>query len=688
MTGRTTRFGLQAYESPRAGRLALLSIDDGAGPRQPPTFGTAALDSLDAALARVEDEDFRGLLLLGKPFQFAAGADVDAFEGADAAFAREASTRGHRVFGRLRALEMPTLAAIGGVCMGGGLEIALHCGARTLSKSAQALAFPEVFLSIVPAWGGTQLAPRVAGGPDALRVIVHNALDQNRTISPEEAFDLGLADRLLDPVDFLDESLRWLESLAAGDERIERPPPSTEGLDEALESARAFAESKVHGATRAPALAIDLVEFAARGGDLEEGLRREEEALEELLPSDAAQASVYAFGLTQRRVKEQLGRPGADPHPVRRVAVVGAGTMGAQLGAAFLRRLEVPVVLKDVDESVLEDARRSVEGEIDAAVEKGRLGAGKARFLKSSVTYTTRDEDLAGSDFLLEAVLEKVDLKRSIFADAERHVDERCVFATNTSSLPVEAMGRDLAHPERLVGFHFFNPVKVLPLVEVACPEGVEEEVVSTAFELAGGLGKRAVRCADAPAFVVNRLLLRFMGPCLDAARRGTAFRDVDRAIQQIGLPMGPFALLGLVGPEIAWHTLQSLHDAFPERFPLDANLEMLAGSGRGGVYDGDGEVDDEVRRAWRVDAEAEAPGEDEIRQRALEAIADEAYRILEDGVVPDARDVDTCLLLGAGWPFFTGGICRHLDQIGLSQKLFGQPLVGPEDRADQTETR
>ena len=205
-------------------------------------------------------------------------------------------------------------------------------------------------------------------------------------------------------------------------------------------------------------------------------------------------------------------------------------------------------------------------------------------------------------------------------------------------------------------------------------------EAVATAFEVAGRLKKRAVRCADATAFVVNRLLLRFMVPCLQAASAGAGFRDVDRAIQTLGLPMGPFALLGLVGPEIAWHTLESLHEAFPERFPLDRNLRMLAEGDHAGVYTTEGEVDEEVRGKWEVDAEARAPGEEEIRQRALEALAREVHALLEQDVVEDARDVDTCLILGAGWPFFTGGICKHLDQIGISEKLFGEPLVGPED--------
>jgi len=682
MTELVTRFALQDYDSPRAGRLAILSIDNGGGPRQPPTFGREALDSLDARLDEIERADYRGVLLTGKPFGFAAGADVDRFEGADARFAREAGRRGHEVFAHLQALEIPSLAAINGVCMGGGLELALHCDARTLSRGAMALAFPEVFLSIVPAWGGTQLAPRLVGGPNALRVIVDNPLEQNRTLGPEEAFELGLADRLLEPVDLLEQSLRWLEALAAGEERIEREAPSAAGLEEALERARAHADARVHGATPAPYRALELVEHAARGGDLAEGRRREQQALEELLPSPQAQASVYAFHLTQRRVKQTPGRPEADPRPVRKVAVVGAGTMGAQLGARFLQRMQVPLVLKDIDASVLEEARRSVEGEIDGAVSKGRLSTGRGRFLKSIVTCTTQDRDLAGSDFLLEAVLEKTDLKRTILADAEAIVDEGCVFATNTSSLSVAEMGRDLSHPERLLGFHFFNPVKVLPLVEIACPEGVSDTVVSTAFEVAGTLGKRAVRCADSPAFVVNRILLRFMGPCLEASRAGRAFAEVDRAIEALGHPMGPFSLLGLVGPEIAWHTLRSLHEAWPERFALDANLQQLAESGRGGVYAEGGEADPEVEAFWERDPEATPPGDHEIRQRALEAVAREVRLLLDEGVVADARDVDTCLLLGAGWPFFTGGICKHLDQIGLSEKLLGEPLVGPEDRA------
>jgi 3-hydroxyacyl-CoA dehydrogenase/enoyl-CoA hydratase/carnithine racemase len=681
----TTEFKLTWFPSSTAGRLALLTMDNGADYTKPNTFGAGALASLHAALDAVEAQtDTKGLLLTGKPFIFAVGADLDSFAGADAGFAREGARRGHEAFARLRDVPFPTLAAINGACMGGGLEIALHCDYRAVSSAAAALAFPEVFLSILPAWGGTQLTPRLVGASNALQVILHNALNSNATLKPRQAFELGLADRLLPAVDFLEQSLALLERLVVGEERIERRAPSDDGLDEALANARAFADAKVAGATRAPYLAIDLVEFAARGGDLAEGYRREEDALAELLPARHAQASVYAFNLTQQRVKRQPWKPDAPARAVTKVGVVGAGLMGAQLGSLFLQRYEVPVVLKDIDQAVLDRARAYVEGELDKRVAKGRLEAGKAAFLKSLVTYTLDYEPLAGADFVLEAVVEVLDLKQRIFADVEAVVDDGAVLATNTSSLSVAAMAAKLAYPERVVGFHFFNPVSFMPLLEVVRTEQSSDEAMATAFAVAKQLRKSAVQCADTPAFVVNRLLTRFMGACGDAVHRGNDFAEVDDAVKALGLPMGPFELLGLVGLRVAAHVAETLHDAYPDRFRLDENFQMLGETGLPGVYESGREPHAEIRQRWRVDETAGKLSADEVRQTALEAVADEIRHMLDEGVVADARDIDTCMLLGAGWPFFMGGVCKYLDQTGISQRLFGAPLITERDLAAQ----
>lgn len=680
-----TRFNLTYHDSPRAGRLAVMTMDNGHDHTKPTTFGEEALRSLGAALDEVEGQsDVKGLMLTGKPFVFAVGADLDAFTDATVDLARQAGQAGHDAFGRLAALPVPTVAAINGAAMGGGLEIALHCDYRTVSKAAAALAFPEVFLSILPGWGGTQLTPRLIGAERALQLIVHNALNQNRTIKPAEAYEVGLADRLLEPVDFFERSLSLLEGVITGEDAVQRAQPGTDGLDEALATARQAADDRTHGATPAPYRAIDCVEFAARGGDLAEGRRREIDALAELLPSRQAQASVYSFHLTQQRVKKQPWKPNARPRGVTKVAVVGSGLMGAQLGALLLQRYEVPLVMKDVDPDVLETAKAHIDGEVDKRVQRGRLDPGKAGWLKSVVTYTLDDEALAGADFVIEAVVESLGLKKRIFADVERVVDEGCVLATNTSSLSVADMAADLAHPERVVGFHFFNPVAVMPLVEVVRTRQASDEALATAFEVAKTLRKSAVGCADTPGFIVNRLLVRFMGAAGQAANHGNSFAEVDEAIKALGLLMGPFELMGLVGLAVNAHVARVLHEAFPDRFPLDDNVQMLAELDLPGIYDWNqgGEPYPEIQKRWQVPSDAQPLSGEEIRQQALEAAADEAKHMLDDGAVADARDLDTGVLLGAGFPFFLGGICKHLDQTGVSEKLFGRPLVGDTDHA------
>ena len=684
-----TEFKVTWFDSARAGRLAIVTMDNGHDYTRPSTFGPGAIASLHAAVDQIESQsDVKGVLLTGKQFIFAVGADLNTFEGATPEMGRMGGEGGHQAFLRLKNLPVPTVAAINGACMGGGFEIALHCGYRTLSRGAAAIAFPEVFLSIFPAWGGTQLAPVVAGAENALKAIVFNALNQNKMLKPAEAFEMGYADRLFDSVNFLEDSLAFLEDVVTGAVAVERPDHTNpDNLDELLANARKFADDKVHGATRAPYVAIDLIEFAARGGDLAEGYKREEDGLAELLPSRQAQASVYAFNLVQQRVKKQPWKPEAKPRPIGKVAVIGSGLMGAQLGALFLQSYEVPLVMKDIDEGVLVKARAHIEGELDKKVQRGRLSAGKAEFLKALVTYTVDYSDVRGADFVIEAVVEILDLKKKIFADVEQVVDAGAILATNTSSLSVTQMGTDLAHPERVVGFHFFNPVAVMPLLEVVRTEVSSDEAMATAFAVSKKLKKSAVQCADLPAFVVNRLLTRFMGACATAVNKGNGFAEVDDAVKELGLPMGPFELLGLVGLAVAAHVGETMHHAYPDRFPLDENMQMLGKTGLPGIYDwSKGRVPyQEILDAWQPETGAQKLTAEEIRQVALEAVADEIRHMLDEGVVADARDIDTCMLLGAGWPFFNGGICKYLDQTGMSEKLFGAPLIGEVDKAFAT---
>jgi 3-hydroxyacyl-CoA dehydrogenase/enoyl-CoA hydratase/carnithine racemase len=651
-----TQFKLQRIET-RVGPVALVTMDNGEDWQKPNTFGEAALRSLDEVLGRLQTPDWRGLLLTGKPFVFAVGADIDEFGEITPERARLGGEAGHELFGRMRDLPFITLAAINGAAVGGGVEIALHCDYRTISASVRHFACPEVFLGLIPGWGGTQLIPQLIGAEQAVKFIVENPLRQNRMLTAQRALEAGFADALLEPVEFLDESLAILiEKIEEGPGK-RRPATDLSDVAEVCRKARARLDGQLHGAAPAPYRALGLIEGAATWS-LEDGYRAEEDALAELLPGPQAQASVYAFNLVERRAKRGVGVPDAKPRSIQRIGVVGAGLMARQLALLALRRLEVPVVLLDLTQEQVDDAKSWIIGELDELTRKGRIGEAKARFLNSLVTGGTEWDVFAGSDLVLEAVYEEMGVKKEVFAELERVVSPECILATNTSSLSVTAMGADLEHPERVVGMHFFNPVAVLPLVELVRTPATDDVTLATAWAVTGNLRKRGVLVRDAPAFVVNRLLARQGSVITDALDHGNTVDETDEAVLRLGLPMAPSVLLQLVGPKVANHVRHTLHDAWPDRFPLSATLKSLAEGGEPVV----------VEHAPRT--------VEEIHEAVLEGMADEVRHMIEEGVVAEAADVDTCLILGAGYPFWLGGITKHLDQTGVSQRVVGRPLA------------
>jgi 3-hydroxyacyl-CoA dehydrogenase/enoyl-CoA hydratase/carnithine racemase len=650
-----TEFKLGRVETEN-GLLALVTIDNGEDYTKPTSLGRSALESLTRLLDELENGDWQGMVLTGKPFVFCAGADIKEFSGIDPDTARLGSRTGHELFRRIAELPYPTLAAINGAALGGGLEIALHCDYRTISSAVRHFGCPEVFLGLFPAWGGTQLVPRRAGVQTTIKVIVTNPLRQNKLLSGAEAHELGLVDALLDPVEFLDESIALLLNRTWSRKEVDL---SAEDAAEALAKARRGLDDSLHGATPAPYTALDLIEGAASGWSIEEGYAAEEEAIADLLPSRQAQASLYAFDLVERRAKQSTGRPDAEARELKKVGIVGAGLMATQLATLFLRRLEVPIAIRDLDQEIVDRARAGIEAELESQVQKGRYDEGKARFLVSLVTGGTGYEHFADCDFVLEAVFEEMAVKQEVFAELEAVVSPECVLATNTSALSVTDMGANLEHPERLAGLHFFNPVAVLPLVEIIRTPETDDTTLATVWEVAAKLRKRPVLVKDAPAFVVNRVLTRMTVVLMDALEQGNTVEETDEAILRLGMPMAPSVLLQMVGPRVANHVLQTLNEAYPDRFPLSETLANYA------------EGKDEI--AVRGDGGRSV---DELQQAALEAIAHEIRQLLDEGVVGSAKDVDTALLLGAGWPFFLGGITKYLDQTGISERVAGQPFA------------
>ncbi len=621
----------------RAGSVALITIDNGEDYRKPTTLGRSAFESAVQVLEELENGDWTAAVFTGKPFVFCVGADIDEFTKLDsAADALEGTRAGHGLFGRIRALPFPTVAAINGAALGGGLELALHCTARTLATNVRHIGFPEVALSIIPAWGGTQLLPHLVGPEAAAKVIVLNPLRQNKLLTAPEAFELGIADRLVEPVEFVDESLRFAQELA----EIERPAPDWSELETVIRKARARVDDAVHGATRAPYVALDLI-AGAKDRPLEEGYIAEENAMAELLVSPQAQASAYAFTVVERRSKRPPELPDAKPSAIQKVGIVGAGLMATQLATLFLRRLEVPVVLRDIDQARIDEALQTIREEVGA----------KKPFLATIVDGGTGWEQFAGCDLVLEAVFEELDVKREVVA-AVRKVAPDAILATNTSSLSVEEMGADL-------GLHFFNPVAMMPLVEIVRTPQTTDEQLATAWDVVKKLKKRGVIVGDAPGFVVNRVLTRATSVLFDALENGNTVEETDGAMLSLGMPMAPSVVLQMVGPRVASHVLGTMHEAYPERFPLSATLAAFAEGSETIVITGD------AKRSI-----------EQLREEILEALADEIRYLLDEGVVAAAADVDACLILGAGYPFFLGGITKHLDQTGISERVTGSTLA------------
>ena len=679
-----TEFKVRYLDLPLgAGRAAMITMDNGLDFNKPNTFGLGGLASLNAALDEVaEQSDLAAVCLTGKPFIFAVGADLS---GVPFISSREQGLEiaeaGHAAFRRFGELGVPTFAFINGAAMGGGLEIALHCDFRTVSSGAAAIALPECFLGLVPGWGGTYLLPNLIGAAGGVKVIVENALNQNKMLKPAQVAELGIADVMFSPADYLEQSLLWAAGVLNGDVVVERAEVDRgEAWDAAVAKGRAFVAAKTGTAAPAPLRALDLIELA-KTATADEAFAAEDEALADLLMTEELRSGLYSFDLVQKRAKRPVGVPDKSlARPVTKVGVVGAGLMASQMALLFAQRLQVPVVMTDLDQARVDKGLEYCAAQIDGMAAKGRLSALKANRLKGLITGATDKAAFADADFVIEAVFEDLKVKQQVFAEVEAVVREDCILATNTSSLSVTEMASGLAHPERVVGFHFFNPVAVMPLVEIVRAERTDDAAVATAFAVGKALKKSCVLVSDKPAFVVNRLLTRFMGEVTKSVDEGTDFEVADTALAPLGLPMTPFTLLQLVGPAVAFHVSETMKDAYPDRFYVSDNLAKVVQAGKGAIWTwdaaGNQSVDPEVAALF---AQGDSPlTAEQVRARALEAMAEEINLMLDEGVVAQAQDIDLCMIMGAGWPFHLGGITPYLDRSGVSESVNGKRFLEP----------
>jgi 3-hydroxyacyl-CoA dehydrogenase/enoyl-CoA hydratase/carnithine racemase len=669
--------------------LALVTLDNGRDHTRPNTLGPLSLleyaRTLDELAARAAAGEIQAVAITGKPFILAAGADLSKVaEVPDKDTARKFAELGHFALGKASELGVPSFVFINGLALGGGLEIALNADYRTVDASVPAVALPEVFLGLIPGWGGAYLLPNLIGIENALKVVIENPLKQNRMLKAGDVLELGIADALFPSVNFLEDSIRWADDVVSGRIKVKRPnePGKVERLvkwDAAIGIATKMLKSRIGSVPKSPYAALELMK-AAKNGTKAEAFAREDEMLAELVAGDQLQASVYAFNLVQKRTKRPAGAPDkALAKKVTKVGVLGAGYMASQLALLFVRRLRVPVVITDIDQERVDKGVAYIADEIGKLLEKGRISPDEANRLKALVTGTTDKADFADCDWVIEAVFEELEIKQNVFAEVEQFISPEAVLATNTSSLSVEQIGAKLAHPERLVGFHFFTPVAVMPLIEVVKTPHTDDATLSTAMVTAKELRKNAVITADTPGFVVNRLLAVLLGEAMRAVDEGTSFATVDEAIAPLGLPMAPSALLDLVGLKVGAHVLDTHHAAFPDRFYRSENLHKLADYGKLLEKDDKGRVKGFDKGAMKLVSGGKHPrSADEILVTLQDGLAREVHLMLEGGVVEAPEDIDLCMVLGAGFPFQMGGLTPYLDRVGASERVFGDTFHHP----------
>jgi len=676
-----TECKLNYFNSKKAGKIAMVTMDNGQPYNIPNTWGIEALESLNKVLDIVEkDKDVKGWFMTGKQFIFNVGADIMSVNpAATRDEVLQIGEVGHKTFKRIMDLKIPTLAAINGATMGGGCEVGLYHKYRTISKSpggCDHFALPECFLGLIPGWGGTQLVTKLAGPQAAIELIIMNPLNMNKMINSIKAFEMGLADFLLAPNDFTGQSLAILEGIITGEVKVDKKKVDPTVSDELYNNTKFQIAGRVHSGAKAPYVALDLIKGAA-GWSWDEGFQKETEALADAILSDQFKCGLYSFDLTQRRAKKLPGRPPREVKglKINKIGIIGAGLMASQMALIFARRFQCPVIMKDIKQEFVDKGLAYCRDQLNKDAKKGKLSAADAKWygedlISGTVTY----DGFQDCDFVIEGVFEEMGIKQKIFGELEAVCKPECLFLTNTSSLDIAEMGKNLKDPGRVVGLHFFNPIAMLPLVEIIKTDKTTDVALATVFDIAKKIKKTPVLVKNAPAFLVNRVLLAWNDGIFKCIDDGADFMQVDNAVHDLGYPMSPFTLAGLVGPAIALHVQETLNKYFPDRFPVSKGLKNLVAKGKKQLLtftDKGVDVDPEIKADWPQGNKKFT--DDEIREVVLSRVAVEIRHILDEGVVASPKDVDTGMIMGAGWPFFMGGITPYLDYKGISEKATGK---------------
>jgi 3-hydroxyacyl-CoA dehydrogenase / enoyl-CoA hydratase / 3-hydroxybutyryl-CoA epimerase len=662
--------------------LATLVFD--APGRKLNVFDADVLRELDRTVADLAGRrDIQCLVLLsGKERGFVAGADVSLIaELTDPAEAAEGSRLGQALFAAWERLPFPTVAAIDGLCLGGGTEWALASTYRLVSDSPEVkIGLPEVQLGILPAWGGTTRLPRLLSLPDALDWIL-----TGRTVAGKKAFRQGFADALVPSAGFL----RYVRDFARAHRGKTRAPGAPAGgfdVKELLleknpvgrrfvfDQARKKTLAQTKGKYPAPLAALDVVRVGLDDGR-EAGFAAEARAFGDLATSGVSKNLIHVFHLTEA-AKKQRGVPGGEARAVREAAVLGAGTMGGGIAQLVAHEAEVPIVMKDIEPEPLAGGMKTASVLFGKLQERRKLTETEAKRKLGLIQPTLAYDGFGRVDLVIEAVVEKLPVKQAVFEELSQKVPADAVLASNTSSLPIDEIAARTTNPERVVGMHFFNPVHKMPLVEVVVGARSGPAAINTVFDFSRRLGKTPVLVRETPGFLVNRLLTFYSVESLWLLDEGYRVEDVDRAMEDWGMPIGPLALTDEVGIDVATEVAGVLHAAYGDRLPVPAWQSAFAAAGwlgkknQRGIYRYDGRerkaVNPEAYDLLELSPTIDEPDPRYLQERMVLRMIDEAARCLEEEVVRTAGELDLAMIFGTGFPPFRGGPCRWADRQGL----------------------
>ena len=650
-------------------------------------FNRVTLEDLKAATAAIKgNSDVKGVLVTSGKDCFIVGADItefgDAFKLPEEEIV-EWILSGNEIFNAIEDLPVPTLTAINGIALGGGFEMCLSTDFRVMSEKAK-VGLPEVKLGLMPGFGGTVRLSRVIGADNAIEWICMGA--ENRA---DKALKMGAVDAVVAPEALREQSIAMLKSAIAGELNYEarRAVKTGKGLLNSMESmmvfetAKGFVKGQTKGHYPAP---IEAIKVMQKHHNLtrDKALAVEAKGFAKLAKTTESQALIGLFNNDQL-LKKKAKEYDAIAKPTNKAAVLGAGIMGG--GIAYISALKgTPILMKDIAEAGIELGLTEANKLLSKRVERKKMKPLQMGEALNRIRPTLSYAEFGDVDVVVEAVVENPKVKGIVLAEVEQHVGENAIIASNTSTISIDFLAKSVKRPENFLGMHFFNPVHMMPLVEIIRGEKTSDEAVATTVAYAKKMGKTPVVVNDCPGFLVNRVLFPYFGGFAGLLKDGADFRQVDKVMEKFGFPMGPAYLMDVVGIDTGKHANDVMAEGFPERMKADftSAMDVLYENGFYGQKNNKGfytYVEDKKGKPKKVFDEsilellAPVLGEardfdaEEIIARCMIPMCNEVVRCLEEGIVDTAAEADMALVFGVGFPPFRGGALRYIDTVGLA---------------------